>query len=184
MDGIATLTSTLGDPVARSGDGRLVAWSLDGAAQGGAADRTRLLEPVLVGLAAGPITVDEDSVSQEAGARAGLITSNLGPRDVGPIDVSVDVTALGAGPREVIVTADGEVIGRVTAVQDVATRLNVRVNAPVGYQRLGIEVSGDPVRNASDRSVSVRFDNLTVRYTGAAHVVSLHDQAGTQLVLP
>ena len=54
----------------------------------------------------------------------------------------------------------------------------------MGYQRLGIEVSGDPVRNASDRSVSVRFENLTVRYTGAAHVVSLHDQASTQLVLP
>jgi hypothetical protein len=184
LEGIDTLTSTLGDPVARSGDGRLVAWSLDGAAQGGAADRTRLLEPVLVGLAAGPITVDEDGVSQETGSRAGLVTSNLGSSDVGPIDVSVDVTAIGAGSRDLTVTADGEVIGRVTAVQDVPTRLDLRVNAPVGHQRLGIEVSGDPVRNAADRSVSVRFDNLTVRYTGAAHVVSLHDQASTQLVLP
>ena len=184
VEGIAALTATLGQPVARSGDGRLVAWSLEGVPQGGTADRSRLLEPVLVGLAAGPITVDEDTVMQEAGSRAGLVTSNLGSTDVGPIDVSVDVTAIGAESRDVTLTADGEVIGRVTAVEGVPTRLDARVTAPVGHQRLGIEVSGDPVRNAADRSVSVRFDNLTVRYTGAAHVVSLHDQASTQLVLP
>jgi hypothetical protein len=121
---------------------------------------------------------------QEAGSRAGLVTSNLGSTDVGPIDVSVDVTAIGAESRDVTLTADGEVIGRVTAVEGVPTRLDARVTAPVGHQRLGIEVSGVPVRNAADRSVSVRFDDLTVRYTGAAHVVSLHDQASTQLVLP
>ncbi len=41
------------------------------------------------------------------------------------------------------------------------------------------------MRNAADRSVSVRFDNLTgSRYTGAAHVVSLHDQARTRRSCP
>ena len=106
-------------------DGRLVAWSLEGVPPRGTADRSRLLEPVLVGLAAGPITVDEDTVMQEAGSRAALVTSNLGSTDVGPIDVSVDVTAIGAESRDVTLTADGEVIGRVTAVEGVPTRLDV-----------------------------------------------------------
>jgi hypothetical protein len=181
---LTELTAALGEPVARSADGRLVAWSLMGAPAGGADDRTRLLEPVLVGLAAGALTIDDDAVTQEAGPRAGLVTSNLGSTEVGPIDVSVDVTAVGAPAREVTVTADGRVVGRVTAVDEGPTRLGVRITAPVGYQRLGIQVSGDPVRNTADRSVSVRFEDLRVRYAGAAHVVSLHDQATTLLVVP
>lgn len=181
---LVELTEPLGDAVSRTPDGRLVAWSLSPETDGDGADRQRLLEPVLIGLNAGPITTDGDSVHQDAGTRAALVTSNLGTTDEGQIRVSMDVTAIGAARREVSVVADGETVARVAAVEDSPTRLELTISAPVGYQRLAIHVSGEPVRNAADRSVAARFANLTVSTSSDAHVVSLHDQAATRLVVP
>ena len=96
----------------------------------------------------------------------------------------MDVTAIGATAREVTVTADGETVAMVTAVEDTSTRLELTISSPVGYHRLDIRVSGDPVRDTADRSVSARFANLTVSSAATAHVVSLHDQAASMLVVP
>ena len=185
---VRSLTAPLGTPVARSDDGRLVAWSLSAVPAGTAQDEQRLLEPTLVGLAAGAITIDEEgsrpTVVQESGPHAGLVTSNLASDTTRPFTVSVDVTALGAPEREVIVRDGTREVARTTITPDRATRLTFDVTAPPGYQRLGIEVTGDPVRNLADRSVSARFENLTVTAPDGARVVSLHDQARTRAVLP
>ena len=178
------MTSTLGAPVARTPDGRLVAWALpeQGAATGG--DRERLLSPVLVGLAAGAITVDDQDVVQESGPRAGITTSNLSGETVDGIEVTVDVTALGADQRDVVVRDGAREVARVTAVADRATPLSFVVDAPAGYRRLTVEVDGDPVRDDADKSVSARFENLRVAASGPERVVSLHDQARTRAVFP
>lgn len=181
---VTALTEPLGDAVARTSDGRLVAWSLLLQDSGDEAARQRLLEPVLVSLNAGAIVVEDGSVSQDSGPRAAVTTSNLGATEVGPITVSMDVTAIGSAAREVTVIADGETVAMATAVEDTPTRLELTITAPVGYQRLDIRVSGDPVRNAADRSVSARFANLTVSSAATAHVISLHDQAGSLVVYP
>ena len=94
------------------------------------------------------------------------------------------MTALGAPEREVIVRDGGREVARTTINADGATRLTFDVTAPPGYQRLGIEVTGDPVRNLADRSVSARFENLTATSPDGARVVSLHDQARTRAVFP
>lgn len=181
---VAALTSPLGPPVATSADGRLVAWSLQSAPAGAADDAERLLRPVLVGLAAGAADVDGQDVVQDSGPRAGLTTSNLTGADVGPISVAVDVTSLGGVDRELVVRDGRTELARTTITPDAATRLTLQLTAPPGYHRLTIEVTGDPVRDDADRSVSARFANLTATSPAAAHVVSLHDQARTGLVLP
>jgi hypothetical protein len=181
---LAALTEPLGDAVARTSDGRLVAWSLDAAGSGDDAARSRLLEPILVGLNAGAIVLEDGSVHQDSGPRAAITTSNLGATEVGQIRVSMDVTAIGSAAREVTVIAGGETVAMATAVEGTPTRLELTIAAPVGYQRLDIRVSGEPVRNTADRSVSARFANLTVSTAATAHVVSLHDQAASMLVVP
>lgn len=180
---VSRLTARLGEPVSRTPDGRLVAWALPGV-PGTAADRERLLSPVLVGLAAGAMTVDEEGVSQESGPRSGLTTANLSAATVEGIEVSVDVTALGAASREVVVRDGTRELARITAVADRPTPLTLTVTAPVGYRRLTIEVEGEPVRDDSDRSVSARFTGLTVTAPGTTRVVSLHDQARTGAIHP
>ncbi|GGB84897.1 hypothetical protein N798_12360 [Knoellia flava TL1] len=181
---VTALTSRLGAPVARTPDGRLQAWVLPDDARGTAADRERLLSPVVVGLVAGAITVDDRDVSQESGPRAGITTSNLSGETVRGVTVTMNVTALGAAARDVVVRRGDEVLARVTAVADRPTPLELVVDAPVGYQRLTVTVDGDPQRNAADRSVSARFENLRVRASTAARVVSTHDQARTRAVFP
>jgi hypothetical protein len=139
---------------------------------------------VLVGLAAGAITLDEQDVAQESGPRAGITTSNLSGEAVDGIEVTVDVTALGAEQRDVVVRDGSREVARMTAVADRPTPLRFVVDAPAGHHRLSVEVDGDPVRNAADRSVSARFENLRVAAPGPARVVSLHDQARTRAVFP
>lgn len=181
---VARLTGRLGEPVARTPDSqRFLAWALP-EATGSEADRERLLSPVLVGLASGALVVDDDTVSQEGGPRSGLTTANLSDRPVTGIAVSVSVTSLGSPSREVVVRDGTRELARVTAVAGRATPMALTLTAPVGYQRLTIEVEGDPVRNAADRSVSVRFTDLTVTAPGTTRVVSLHDQARTGAIHP
>ncbi|KGN40870.1 hypothetical protein N801_10815 [Knoellia aerolata DSM 18566] len=181
---LTALTKLLGEPVARTSDGRLVAWSLPVAEGGTSSDRERLLSPVLVGLAAGGLRIDDQDVRQESGPWAGVTTSNLSGKDVAGIEVTVDVTALGADEREVVVQAGDTELGRVTAVRDRATPLTFMLNAPAGYQRLTVAVSGDPVRDSADRSVSAYFSNLRATGPETARVVSLHGQARTKLIYP
>lgn len=178
------LVSLLGEPVARTPDGRLVAWSLPASGAVTDSDRERLLGPVIVGLVAGAITVDDDGVLQESGSRAGITTSNLSGATVGGIEVTMDVTSLGAEARDVIVRDGDRELGRVTAVRDRPTPLQFVVDAPRGYQRISVSVEGDPMRNPADRSVSVRYQNLRVTSPGSVRVVSLHDQARTRAVFP
>ena len=106
---------------------------------------------MLVGLAAGAITVDDQDVVQESGPRAGFTTSNLSGRAVDGIEVTVDVTALGAEQRDVVVRDGATEVARVTAVADRATPLSFVVDAPAGYHRLTVEVDGDPVRDDADQ---------------------------------
>ena len=181
---VTALTSLLNDPVAHTPDGRLVAWALPDTATATKGDAERMLSPVLVGLAAGAITIDEDNVMQESGSRAGITTSNLSDAEVEGIEVTIDVTALGADERDVIIKDGPREVARVTALADRPTTLRFVVDAPAGYRRLSIVIDGDPVRNAADRSVSVRYENLRVASATATRVVSLHDQARTRVVFP
>jgi hypothetical protein len=181
---VASLVTALGDPVAESADGRLKAWSLGSVPRGSAADRARLLEPVLVGVSSGGIEVDGDRVHQDVGPLTSFSTENLSTRPSGPVTVSVDVTALGAPEREVVVRDGDTVLARATVNSERPTRLSFETTAPPGYDTLAVSVSGDPVRDTQDRSVSARFENLTATSNGPVHVTSLQDQARTQVVLP
>ena len=180
----ASLLSSLGEPVARTPDGRLAGWVLPPGEAAAGADRQRLLEPVLVGLVAGAITIDDANVMQESGARAGIALSNLSDSVVPGIAVTVDVTALGASSRQVVVRDGSRELVRVTAESDRATPLEFVVDAPPGYRRLTVSVEGDPTRNAADRSVSLRYENLRASAAGPTRVVSLHDQARTRAIFP
>ncbi|MFW5470906.1 hypothetical protein ACOCJ4_12770 [Knoellia sp. CPCC 206435] len=180
---VRALTSLLGQPVARTPDGRLTAWALPERPVS-ESDRERLLSPVLVGLAAGGITVDGEEVMQESGSRAGITTANLSGTAVRNIRVSVDVTALGADRRDVVVRDGSRELARSTAVSDRATSMTFTLDAPPGYRRLAVTIEGDSTRNSADRSVSARYENLRVSSVGATRVVSLHDQARTRAIYP
>ncbi len=181
---VAALTDPLGEPVARTADGRLVAWSLLATPSGIPADAARLLAPVLVGMSSGRVVVDGDEVHQDSGPASALTTANLSRRDAVPVRVSVDVTSLGAPTREVVVRDGDRVLARATVGEGSPTWLSFEVTAPPGYQRLTVTISGDPVRDTRDRSVSARFADLTATSASSAHVVSTHDQARTAVVVP
>ena len=181
---VTALTSKLGDAVARTPDGRLVAWALPTTGADDAAQRERLLGPVLVGLTAGSISIEGEDVRQEGQRQVGLTTSNLSERTVEGIEVTMDLTAIGKTEREVVVRDGHRELARKTVVSGRSTPLNFAVDAPPGYHRLTIEVGGEPIRNAAGRSVSVRYENLRVSASVAARVVSLHDQARTRAVFP
>lgn len=181
---VTALTSRLGAPVSQTPDGRLRAWLLPEGGAEPAGSRERLLGPVLVGLAAGAITVDEDDVVQESAAWAGFTTSNLSSATVEDIEVTVDVVSVGLDEREVVVEDGARELARVTVRRDRPTPLRFVVDAPPGHQRLSVTVSGEPVRDAADRSVSVRYDNLRVEAPSSTRVVSTHDQARTRVVFP
>lgn len=182
---VVRLTAPLGEPVARSRDGRLVAWSLLGAPVGSAEDRARLLDPVIVSLNAGPLTVAGGSVSQDAGPSATLSVGNLSGTASGPVRVRLDLTELGGTAREVVVrTVTGEVLARADLPASGRGTLDLEVDAPPGHTRWVVEASGEPVRDAAGRSVSVRLSDLEVDGTDGRRVVSLHDQVRTGLVVP
>ena len=129
---VGAVTRSLGEPVARTTDGRLVAWSLEGVPMGGESDAARLLEPVLVGLSSGAIDLDDGDVHQDSGPRAGLTTSNLSEREVTPVTVTVDVTSLGAPSREVVIRDGDTVLARSTITSGRAHADDVRCHRSPG----------------------------------------------------
>jgi hypothetical protein len=180
---VLSLTRPLGAPVAQTPDGRLVAWSLDAAPGGDAVDRDRLLEPVLVGLTSG-WTIGDSSGAQDTGPRTYLFTSNLSETTVPGVAISVDVASLGAAERELVVRDGTTELGRWTIREGETTPVRLTVDAPPGNQRLTVEISGPPVRDDAEQSVSARFENLTTSGPGPVRVASLQEQAATGVVFP
>jgi hypothetical protein len=181
---LTALTATLGEPVARSADGRLVAWSLLTTPAGTPADAARLLSPVLVGMTSGPVVVDGAEVHQDSGPATAFTAANLSISDAVLVRVSADVTSLGAPTREVVVRDGDRVLAHATVGEGAPTRLSFELTAPPGFARLAVTISGDPVRDDRDRSVSARFADLTAISARTAHVVSTHGQARTGLIWP
>ena len=181
---VAALTSGLGRPVAGSADGRLVSWSLGAVAAGDPTDAERLLHPVIVGTSSGENQVDGATVFQETGPRSSFFTENMSGDAVGPITVSMDMVAVGAPEREVVVRNGQDVVAQATIRDDGPTRITFTVDAPAGYHTLPLTISGDPLRDRSGHSVSARFENLTVASSADQHVVSTFDQARSGVVFP
>ena len=180
---VVALTGRLGEPVATTSDGRLVAWSLAGTPAGTPADAARLLEPVVVGMSSGPVMVDGAEVYQDSGPTSAFTTSNLSTTDAVAIRISADVTSLGSPSREVVVRDGNRVLARARVNESTPTRLSFDMTAPPGFKRLEVTISGDPVRDSGLRSVSARFATVTVTSASSAHVASTQDQAQTGVVI-
>ena len=114
--------------------------------------------------------------------RNALFTSNLSGAEVADVRVSVDVQSLGAAQREVVLRDGPQELGRWTVTDDATTRIELTTTAPPGYHRLTVEVSGEPVRDDAENSVSARFSSLTVSTAGTTRVASLQEQAATGVV--
>ena len=181
---VTALTDPLGDSVARTADGRLVAWSLANTPSGTPADRARLLNPVLVGMTSGTVVVDGADVHQDSGPASAFSIGNLSSTEPVPVRVSVDVTSLGGPTREVVIRDGDQVLARATVGESAPSRMSFEAIARPGYERLTVAISGDPVRDSRDHSVSARFADLTATSPSAARVVSTHDQARTGVVIP
>lgn len=90
-------------------------------------------------------------------------------------------------PARVVVRDRDRVLARTTVGEGAPTRMSFDVTAPPGFERLAVTISGDPVRDARDRSLSARFADLTAKSAtsaSSARVVSTHDQARTGLTWP
>ncbi len=180
---VTAITRPLGDPVASTPDGRLVAWSLESAPAGGGADRERLLEPVLVGVSSA-WTIGADTASQDSGPRTSLFTSNLSDSAVSEVAISVDVESLGAPEREMVVRDGTRTLGRWTVREGTTTPVRLTVPAPPGYHRFMVEFSGAPVRDEAEKSVSARLSNLVASSPEAVRIAGLQEQADTGVILP
>jgi hypothetical protein len=180
---VTALTRPLGAPVAQTTDGRLVAWSLDTAPAGDAADRDRLLGPVLVGLTSS-WTIGDPTGAQDSGPRTFLSISNLSRSTTPDVTISVDVESLGAPQREVVVLNGTSELGRWTIREGSTTPVQLTLAALPGYQRLTVEISGPPVRDAAQNSVSARFSNLKASSASPVRVASLQEQDATGVVFP
>ena len=77
-----------------------------------------------------------------------------------------------------------DVVAQATIRDDGPTRITFTVDAPVGYHTLPVTISGDPLRDRNNHSVSARFENLTVASSADQHVVSTFDQARSGVVFP
>ena len=90
-------------------------------------------------------------VAQESGPLAGITTSNLSTEAVDGIQVTMDVTALGADERDVVVRDGGREVARMTAVADRATPLTFVI---MGSFFAAITTGGSP--GCSSSAVSAR----------------------------
>ena len=135
-------------------------------------------------MTSGTVVVDGADVHQDSGPASAFSIGNLSSTEPVPVRVSVDVTSLGAPTREVVVRDGDQVLARTTVGESAPTRMSFEVTARPGYERLTVAISGDPVRDSRDHSVSARFADLTATSPSAARVVSTHDQARTGVVIP
>lgn len=180
------LRAGLGEPVSSSSDGVFVAYALPSAGADGAADRSRLLDPVVVALDAYEVQRDGTSMSQQVGPDVGLRVVNLGDAPV-PVSLAMEVETVGAEPRDLtLVGPDGAVLVEERLVPGTPLTVRATLTAPAGTSTLRLRTSGDPVRQpGSGRLVSGVVADLTATSTDAARrVVSLQDQLRAGVVVP
>jgi hypothetical protein len=185
-DPTSALAAALGDPIATTEDGVLVAFALPRSVDDESL-RTRLLEPVTVALDAYPVPADSsgDDIAQWMRTNTFLRTVNL-TNDPVPVTVALDVAA--AGPRERTLTVldeqDSEVF-RTTVMPDRKAPVRLEFVSTPGVSRLRIHLSGDPVYlDGPALTASGSASNVTAASDSTVRVVSIQDQVRTGAVVP
>ena len=163
QDPTAGLATSLGTPLARSDDGRLVAFdvrprrvALEDAAGADALARRgyAVLHPVTVSLSGRLPERDADGVAfQWTGPTATLTVSNMADEPVHGLVVSMEIGAPDESPRTVRVQGPD---GRVVAVDVQGARtetVELPLTAPPGMTKIRISTDAPPVRLAEDPTV-------------------------------
>ena len=133
----------------------------------------------------GPSRWTTRTSSRRAGPGRGSRRRTCRARPCDGIEVTMDVTALGADQRDVVVR-DGDAGGRAgdrrrrPGHAPELRRRRPRGLPPARPSRW----TATPSATTADNSVSARFENLRVALSGPERVVSLHDQARTRAVFP
>lgn len=155
------LALELGPPIAQSRDGVYVAYALPSKPERWQRAKKSLLEPVLVGLEAYEIRLEDGHAKQWVSQQPKFSVANLSSRTV-TLDLSMMVRPEGAEDRDLTISdSAGHSITRVHLRRDETTAVTIEFDAPPGLSSLEMKVSGSTVRMMNpDRTVTAEIMDI------------------------